>query len=46
MEEAGYSAAEAQAIKAEVDHFEKVREEVKMATLPNSYTRCRRHQSC
>lgn len=32
MREAGYSDAEAQAIKAEVEHFEKVREEVKLAS--------------
>ena len=32
MLEAGYSASEAQAIKAEVDRFEKVREEVKLAS--------------
>lgn len=32
MEEAGYSEAEADAIKTEVDHFEKLREEVKLAS--------------
>jgi type I restriction enzyme R subunit len=32
MREAGYATAEAQAIKAEVDHYEKVREEVKLAS--------------
>lgn len=32
MREAGYTVAEAQAIKAEVDHYEKVREEVKLAS--------------
>ena len=32
MREAGYTDAEAQAIKAEVDHYEKVREEVKLAS--------------
>ena len=32
MHEAGYSEAEARAIKAEVDHFEKVRQEVKLAS--------------
>ena len=32
MREAGYSDAEAQAIKGEVDHYEKVREEVKLAS--------------
>ena len=32
MREAGYSDAEAQAIKAEVDHYEKVRQEVKLAS--------------
>jgi type I restriction enzyme R subunit len=32
MREAGYSDAEAQAIKAEVEHFEKVRQEVKLAS--------------
>jgi type I restriction enzyme R subunit len=32
MREAGYTEAEAQAIKAEVDHYEKVREEVKLAS--------------
>jgi type I restriction enzyme R subunit len=32
MAEAGYSDAEAQEIKAEVDHYEKVREEVKLAS--------------
>jgi type I restriction enzyme R subunit len=32
MAEAGYSRAEAQAIRAEVDHYEKVREEVKLAS--------------
>ena len=32
MREAGYSDAEAQEIKAEVDHYEKVRQEVKLAS--------------
>ena len=32
MPEAGYSDAEAQAIKAEVDHYEQVRQEVKLAS--------------
>ena len=32
MREAGYSAAETQEIRAEVDHFEKVRQEVKLAS--------------
>ena len=32
MREAGYSDAEAQAIKAEVDHYERVRREVKLAS--------------
>lgn len=32
MEEAGYAQAEAQEIKAEVEHYEKVREEVKLAS--------------
>ncbi len=32
MSEAGYSDAEAQAIKAEVDHYEKVRQEIKLAS--------------
>ena len=32
MREAGYSDAEAREIKAEVDHFEKVRQEVKLAS--------------
>ena len=32
MREAGYGDAEAQAIRAEVDHYEKVREEVKLAS--------------
>ena len=32
MREAGYSDAEAQAIKAEVDHYEQVRREVKLAS--------------
>jgi type I restriction enzyme R subunit len=32
MMDAGYSDVEAQAIKAEVDHYEKVREEVKLAS--------------
>lgn len=32
MSEAGYTAAEAEAIKAEVQHYEKVREEVKLAS--------------
>lgn len=32
MREAGYSESEAQAIRAEVDHYEKVREEVKLAS--------------
>ena len=32
MREAGYTEAEAQAIKAEVGHYEKVREEVKLAS--------------
>ncbi len=32
MEEAGYTAAEAKAVQEEVDHFEKVRTEVKMAS--------------
>lgn len=32
MREAGYSDAEAQTIRAEVDHYEKVREEVKLAS--------------
>ena len=32
MREAGYSDAEAQQIKAEVDHYEKVRQEVKLAS--------------
>ncbi len=32
MREAGYTEAEAREIKAEVDHFEKVREEVKLAS--------------
>jgi type I restriction enzyme R subunit len=32
MSDAGYNAADAQAIKAEVDHYEKVREEVKLAS--------------
>ena len=32
MHEAGYSDAEARAIKAEVDHYEKVRQEVKLAS--------------
>jgi len=32
MHEAGYTEAEAQAIKREVDHYEKVREEVKLAS--------------
>ena len=32
MREAGYSDAEAQAIKAEVDHYEQVRKEVKLAS--------------
>ncbi len=32
MEAAGYTAAQADAIKAEVDHFEKVRTEVKLAS--------------
>ena len=32
MREAGYSEAETQAIKAEVSHYEKVREEVKLAS--------------
>lgn len=32
MREAGYTQAEAQAIKAEVSHYEKVREEVKLAS--------------
>jgi len=32
MADAGYSDAEAQEIKAEVDHYEKVREEVKLAS--------------
>ena len=32
MREAGYTEAETQAIKAEVDHYEKVREEVKLAS--------------
>jgi type I restriction enzyme R subunit len=32
MREAGYSEADARAIKAEVDHYEKVREEVKLAS--------------
>ena len=32
MHEAGYSDAEAQAIKAEVDHYEQVRREVKLAS--------------
>ena len=32
MGEAGYSEAEARAIKAEVDHYEKVRQEVKLAS--------------
>ena len=32
MREADYSAVEAQAIKAEVDHYEKVRQEVKLAS--------------
>ena len=32
MREAGYSDAEAQDIKAEVDHYEKVRQEVKLAS--------------
>ena len=32
MPEAGYSDAEAQAIKAEVDHYEQVRKEVKLAS--------------
>ena len=32
MADAGYSEAEAQEIKAEVDHYEKVREEVKLAS--------------
>ncbi len=32
MQQAGYSAAEAAAIKAEVEHYEKVREEVKLAS--------------
>lgn len=32
MREAGYTDAEAEAIKREVDHFEKVREEVKLAS--------------
>jgi type I restriction enzyme, R subunit len=32
MEEAGYSESEAGAIKTEVDHFEKLREEVKLAS--------------
>ncbi len=32
MREAGYSVSEAQAIRAEVDHYEKVREEVKLAS--------------
>jgi type I restriction enzyme R subunit len=32
MGEAGYNEAEAQAIRAEVDHYEKVREEVKLAS--------------
>jgi type I restriction enzyme R subunit len=32
MREAGYTDAEPQAIKAEVDHYEKVREEVKLAS--------------
>ena len=32
MPEAGYTEAEAQAIRAEVDHYEKVREEVKLAS--------------
>ncbi|MCP9453060.1 MAG: type I restriction endonuclease subunit R [Nitrospira sp.] len=33
MREAGYSDAEAQAIKAEVEHFENVRREVKLASV-------------
>ena len=32
MREAGYSDAEAQEIKAEVDHYEKVRQEIKLAS--------------
>jgi type I restriction enzyme, R subunit len=32
MEEAGYSESEADAVKTEVDHFEKLREEVKLAS--------------
>ena len=32
MQEAGYTEAEARAIKAEVDHYEKVRQEVKLAS--------------
>ncbi len=32
MGEAGYSETEAQAIRAEVEHYEKVREEVKLAS--------------
>ncbi|MGH6689901.1 MAG: type I restriction endonuclease subunit R [Gammaproteobacteria bacterium] len=32
MREAGYTEAEAQTLKAEVDHYEKVREEVKLAS--------------
>jgi len=32
MRDAGYTEAEAQAIRAEVDHYEKVREEVKLAS--------------
>ncbi len=32
LEEAGYSAGEARSIRAEVEHFEKVREEVKLAS--------------
>jgi len=32
MREAGYTESEAQAIRAEVDHYEKVREEVKLAS--------------
>jgi len=32
MREAGYTESETQAIRAEVDHFEKVREEVKLAS--------------
>ena len=32
MREAGYSDAEAQAVKAEVDHYEQVRKEVKLAS--------------